>query len=217
MPLKNLVVGDYTPILKYNAKSGRFSVRQGEQDVEIDRLRFAVDFGSIRLGWVRFHDDAPPDKIFDPDLEVMAPKPDGEGWKRGFEAYVFGPDNVPGVGILGLREWTSTAGSTIAAIHKMYAGYEQGLPGNPGKVPFFGLAQVTPIKGFYGTNYEPVFNLIGWIDRAKIPVLDQQRARQLTATTARGLLAPKVEPPFAETFGTEDEATQPDVDSRIPF
>lgn len=222
MPLKNLVTGDvFTPILKFNAKSGRFSVRQGEQDVEITKLRVAVDFEHIRLGWIRFNDDAAPDKVFDPDLETMAPKPAGDGWKRGFELYMFGPDNLPGIGILGLREFMSTAGATCAAIRKAYEKYEEGRAANPSKVPAFMLADVIPIKGHYGTNYEPVFNLVTWVERERVPALSAQITKQLTATTARGLLAPKSETPWVDAFVTGRESqgpkSAPDEDEGIPF
>lgn len=179
MPL-NLTVndGEYTPFLKYNAKAGRFYARaQGiAEDIEVEKPRLAIDMANIRTGWFCYIEGAGPEKVYDPSPDREAPRPPSNPnrqFKRGFEVMVIGQDNLPVLGYLGLREWSSTSGNTIAAILKMHAAYEAGMHQNPGKVPFYRNTKVLPITGKYGTNYEPVFELIGWVDRVKVPAFDE--------------------------------------------
>lgn len=169
--------GDFTPYLKYNAKAGRFYVRpQGAtQDVEVERPRLVIDMPNIKTGWIYYAEGggAPPEKVWDPSLSQMAPRPAGpKKFKRGFEALVVGADPIQGVGKLGLREFGSTAGVVISAILKMYDAYEAGAKDNAGKLPFYRCSGVVPVEGKYGTNYEPNFQLIGWVERVKVPEFD---------------------------------------------
>jgi hypothetical protein len=179
MPL-NLSIndGDFTPYLKYNAKAGRFYVRVegASDDVEVQNPRLIFDMENIKTGWLYYEQGSGPEKVWDPSRTQMAPKPAGpRKFKRGFEVMVYGNDPYPGVGIIGLREFSSTATNCIATILGMFNEYELGAPQNPGKVPFFGCTGVKAISGMYGTNYEPSFRLIAWIERHKVPALDEHR------------------------------------------
>lgn len=183
--------GDFTPYLKYNAKAGRFYVRpmNATSDIEVKAPRLAFDLANIRTGWIYYPEGggAPPEKVWDPSLSQMAARPAGpKKFKRGFEVMVVGADEIPGVGKLGLREFGSTAGVVIGAILKMYDIYEAGATANPGKVPFFRCDDVAGIEGKYGTNYEPVFTLIGWVDRKKVPELDAHIASSDNADLRAG-------------------------------
>lgn len=177
MPLNLGGDTDFTPYLKYNAKAGRFYVRpQGRQeDVEVVNPRLAVDMANIRTGWIYYpQEGGGPEKVWDVSLAQAAPRPPGpKKFRRGFEVMVFGNDTIPDAGPLHLREWSSNAGNANSAIVKMYEAYEQGAAANPNKVPFYACTGVTPVTGAYGTNYEPRFELKGWIERAKIPAFDE--------------------------------------------
>lgn len=215
MPL-NLSVGDgdFVPYLKYNAKAGRFYVKSpdGKVDIEVEKPRLAFDMANIKTGWIYYPEGggAPPEKVWDPTLNQQAPKPAGmKKFRRGFEVMVVGADQIPGVGILGLREFGSTAGAVIGSILKMYDLYEIGAEQNPEKVPFFRCTQVNPIDSKYGTNYEPVFSLLGWVERKKVPEFDAHLANsdnlpaRTTAPAGNGQSAP---PPRHD-----------DLDDEIPF
>jgi hypothetical protein len=192
MPL-NLSVGDgeFTPYLKYNAKAGRFYVKgvDGGPEVEVEKPRLAFDMANIKTGWIYYQEGGGPEKVWDISPTEVAPRPAGpRKFKRGFEVMVVGADNLAGVGKLGLREFSSTAGNVISAILQMHAAYEQGVASNPGKVPFYVCTGVKPINGAYGVNYEPLFQLHSWIDRAKVPEFDEALSED-TATpppSARG-------------------------------
>lgn len=177
MPL-NLSVndGDFTPYLKYNTKAGRWYIKPegASEEVEIDKPRLAFDMSNIKTGWIFFQEGAGPEKVWDTSNTQEAPRPPGlKKFKRGFEVAVYGNDPIPGVGKIGLREFSSTAANCITSILGMYADYEREAPQHPGEVPFFACLGVKPISGAYGTNYEPQFVLKGWVPRIKIPEFDQ--------------------------------------------
>ena len=177
MPL-NLATSDadFIPYLKYNAKAGRFYVRPkgASEDVEVMNPRLAFDMANIKTGWLFYQEGAGPEKVWDPSLTTPAPRPVGpKKFKRGFEVFVFGNDDLPVIGRLELREFSSTAGNVTNVINAMYTAYEAGMAANPGKVPFYKCDGVKPVVGAYGTNYEPQFRLIAWIDRTKIPAFDE--------------------------------------------
>ncbi len=181
MPLNLGGDNDFTPYLKYNAKAGRFYVRpQGiTQDVEVINPRLAIDMANIRTGWIYYPEGGGPEKVWDVSLAQMAPKPPGpKKFRRGFELMVLGRDNLPGIGFLGLREWSSNAGNANNAIVKMYEAYEQGMNANPGKVPFYICTGVEGVNGQFGTNYEPRFELRAWVERAKCPEFDDFLEKQ---------------------------------------
>lgn len=209
MPL-NLKVndGDFSPYIKYNAKAGRFYARPegGGDDVEVVNPRLAFDMENIKTGWLYYEEGSGPEKVWDPSKTQEAPRPAGpRKFKRGFEVMVYGKDPVEGVGELGLREFSSTATNCINAILEMFDEYEKGAPVNPGKIPFFGCSGVKAIAGKYGTNYEPRFKLIGWVERSKIPAFDTHASNgaQNTHASNGDWQAPDHYPPDLPEQGDE--------------
>lgn len=167
--------GEFTPYIKYNSKAGRWYVKvEGQREVEVANPRLAFDMANIKTGWIMFTEGMGPISVWDKGQD-MAVKPEGK-YKRGFHVMVVGGDSLAGIGILGLREFSSTAGVVNTAMNKMYEIYEQQSGQHPGQVPFYQCTGVKPITGMYGTNYEPLFNLIGWVDRAKVPDFDKHLA-----------------------------------------
>lgn len=177
MPL-NLSVseGDFTPYLKYNAKAGRFYAKpeNGDSEIEILNPSIAIDMANIRTGWLYYAEGSGPEKVWDPSPDTAAPKPPGpKKFKRGFEVLVIGNAEIPGTGQrLGLREFSSTAGNVITSILRMHAEYEAGMAANVGKVPVYACKGVKPINGAYGTNYEPLFQLVQWVGRSQVSEFD---------------------------------------------
>ena len=221
MPL-NLSIndGDITPYLKYNAKAGRFYVRpQGaSEDVEVHNPRLAFDMAHIKTGWIFYQEGAGPEKVWDPSSAQMAPRPPGpRKFKRGFEVMVFGGDQIPVVGKIGLREFSSTASNCITAILGMYAEYEAGVAANPNCVPFYACTGVKPIQGAYGTNYEPLFVLKSWVPLAKIPAFNPKADDDIGWDNAPPPTSPD---DYAGASGArvqERPGVEPDMDQDIPF
>ncbi len=182
MPL-NLSVndGDFVPYLKYNAKAGRFYAKpEGGEEVEITNPALAFDMANIRTGWLYYAEGSGPEKVWDPSPDMAAPKPAGpKKFKRGFEVMVIGNALIPGTQVpLGLREFSSTASNVITSILRMHAEYEAGLSENVGKIPVYVCKNVKPITGSYGVNYEPLFTLTQWVDRARVPEFEQHQPEQ---------------------------------------
>lgn len=208
MPL-NLSVGDgdFTPFLKYNAKAGRFYARADGVDGEIEIVNpvLAFDMANIRTGWLFYAEGSGPEKIWDPSLQQAAPKPnDARKFKRGFEVMVFGHVIIPRTTQkLGLRELSSTAGNVITAMLRMYADYEAGIAANPNCVPVFACDGVKPINGSYGVNYEPLFTLMRWVPRSKIPAFDEHAAVTPAKQSARH---DERNPPPGDDFDKPDAA-----------
>lgn len=217
--------GEFTPYLKYNAKAGRFYIRpQGAtEDVEIERPRLAFDMANIRTGWLYYAEGSGPEKLWDPSPTQMAPRPPGpKKFKRGFEVMVYGNDQIRGIGVLGLREFSSTANNVIVSIVSMYSEYEAGVADNPGCVPFYACTGVKAIPGSYGTNYEPQFELKAWVPRSKIPAFDEVADRSLPPPAIRhDYQGDQFENQYPARMGTNATAgrvpARDDMDDEIPF
>ena len=227
MPL-NLSVndGDITPYLKYNAKAGRWYFKpQGATDeVEVLNPRLAIDMARIKTGWIFYQEGAGPEKVWDPSPDRTAERPMGpKKWKRGFEVMVFGNDQLPVGGKIGLREFSSTATNCITAILSMYAEYEAGMKANPNCVPFYICTGVKPIQGSYGTNYEPLFVLKTWIPLAKIPAFNPKADEDIgwdNSPPVDNTPPPTSPDDYAGASGArmqERPGVDPDMDQEIPF
>jgi hypothetical protein len=153
----------------------------------------------------------------------MAPRPPGpKKFKRGFEVLVFGNDPMPGIGTLGLREFSSTANNVITTIVQMFNEYEAQAPANPGCVPFYVCTGVKAIAGAYGTNYEPKFELRGWVARSKVPAFDEhiEKAPPQAATngSVNGSGPPQDPRDFHEQYPLRSShGRRDDMDDEIPF
>lgn len=177
--------GDFMPFIKYNAKAGRWYIREDgkDGDQEVVNPVLAFDMGGIKTGWLFYTEGVGPEKVWDPSPSVAAQKPAGpRAFKRGFEVVVYGDPRSNAGRNIGVREFSSTAGSMISPVLEMYAEYEKGAAVNAGKVPVFACTGVKPITGKHGTNYSPIFKLVRWEPRSSIPFDgDGQPARQPSA------------------------------------
>ena len=183
MPL-NLSVsdGEFVPYIKYNAKAGRWYVKSPDgAEIEVVNPGLAFDMTNIKTGWIMFTEGMGPVSVWDKSATEMAARPEGK-YKRGFNVLVCG-NSVPGIGPLGLREFSSTAGAVTKCMIDMYRAYEEQVGGHPNQVPFYQCTGVTAISGMHGTNYEPHFELKGWVDRAKVPAFDEHLRTQANGQT----------------------------------
>lgn len=189
--------GEFVPYIKYNSKAGRWYAKPKDgQEVEVVNPRLAFDFAHIKTGWIMFTEGMGPVSVWDKDGE-MAVKPEGK-YKRGFHVMVLGADNLPGLGPLGLREFSSTANVVITSILAMHSQYEAEMGQHPNQIPVFQCIGVTPITGAYGTNYEPRFQLSSWVDRNRVPAFDEELRKHPQAN------GPDPFPPPGVTKGMPD-------------
>jgi hypothetical protein len=158
--------GDFLPYVKYNAKAGRWYVKDDNDDeVEVSDLTAIFDLEHIQTGWLTFNAAGIPEWAPDHDLKNPAPKP-GDKAKRGFKVHCFAKK------IGGARELMSNSMIANSAINQVYAEYEKAAEN--GKVPVIKCTGVNPITGKHGTNYEPILEIVKWVDRPSaenLPIL----------------------------------------------
>ena len=172
MGLLNIVnqnSGDFDPYVKYNANSGRWTMKDDSgAEVEIDKPTFVADFDNIKTGWLYFREGAAPERVFDADLRTPATKPDKtyvddkgktrDCFNRGFQIRLFSGDAFGGV-----VELSSSSMHMCNAINELYEAYDNDK--QDGKLPVVSYTGYTPMKDKFGTNYKPNFEIVKWVDR----------------------------------------------------
>jgi hypothetical protein len=154
--------GDFKVYLSYNAKAGRWYTKEDKPDAtpfEVTDMTAVFDMDNLRTGWFLFAPGVAPVKKLDPSLSQVSPCP-GEGFKRGFQIDVFSSKNL-----LGVREFSATAGIVIDAMNDLHDAWLAGKDANPGKLPVVKCVGVTPITNKHGTNYKPQLEIVAWVDR----------------------------------------------------
>ena len=148
--------GNFDPWVKYNAKAGKWLFKDGDEEVEVMDPSFVADFSNIKTGWFLFMEGQAPDKVYDIDLNTLAPKP-SDAHKRGFELRLFSKASFKGV-----VEMCSSSMHVCNAINALYDQYEAD---NAGKLPVIKANGVTPSKDKFGTNYKPNLSIEKWVTR----------------------------------------------------
>lgn len=154
--------GSFKVFVSYNAKAGRWYTKEDKPDAEqfeVVNMTAVFDLDNLKTGWFLFAPGVAPVKQFDPSLSEAAPKP-GEGFKKGFELDVFSEKNL-----LGVREFSSTAGIVIDAMNDLYDHWLADKGANAGKLPVVKCVGVTPVTNKHGTNYKPQLEIVSWADR----------------------------------------------------
>lgn len=195
--------GSFTPYLKYNAKAGRWYTKEdkeGAQEFEVTNMTAIFDLENIKTGWFLFAAGVAPAKTFDPSLQQAAPKP-GEGFKRGFELQAFSDKNL-----LGLREFSSTAGAVIDSMNGLYDAWMAQKDANPGKLPVVKCTKVTPVTNKHGTNYQPVMEIVQWADPPGV-LASAANAAVAAATPAPASAAPAASAPAPQAPAAADDDT----------
>lgn len=154
--------GGFKVFVSYNAKAGRWYTKKDEADApqfEVTNMTAIFDMENLKTGWFLFAPGVAPVKTYDPSLAQAAAKP-GEGFKRGFELDLFSEANL-----LGVREFSATAGIVIDAMNDLYDHWVAGKDANPGKLPVVKCVGVLPVTNKHGTNYKPQLEIVSWADR----------------------------------------------------
>ena len=168
--------GDFLPIVKYDARSGRFfkvdkEIGQQGVDTEIAAgTTFAIDFGTLEAGWVTFGAQGPGRRMRPyVEGEPTIPQPEEKDidgkfiYRPGF--YV----KLAGNALGGIREWIGASAAVMNAMDDLYQQVIRAPEMAAGKIPLVCIASTTAIKSGSGarasTNYAPVFRLNGWVAR----------------------------------------------------
>lgn len=154
--------GDFKVFVSYNAKAGRWYTKNDGKDepmFEVTDMTAVFDMPGLETGWFKFSSGVAPEKVMDPSLAEAAPNP-GTDFKRGFQIDLYSEKNL-----MGLREFSSTAGIVIEAMNNLYDLWMAAPENASGKLPVVRCSGVLPISNKHGTNYQPTFEIVGWTDR----------------------------------------------------
>jgi hypothetical protein len=174
--------GDFLPIVKYDARAGRiFRIdREDRINTPIDITRSfkaVVDLENIEVGWLDFNTGGAPVMALARYGDTFPANPGGQA-KQGVRMLMkLGKECGSDV-----REMATSAKAAMRGIDALHTAYQEGEKQNPGKLPVVALKDTIAISsegsGVKTTNYQPVFEIIGWVAR---PVDLEYKPRGTTA------------------------------------
>lgn len=176
--------GDFLPIVKYDARSGRFTridrTIQGEDYVSTpvditDGFKAIFDMENIESGWLDFSSGTPSVvTVRVADLQagrVSMPPAPNDMHKNGVRFLI--KLAAPIAGEAAIREMASTAKAFVGAMEDLDEAYLAGIGANPGKLPVVVL-DGPPIMQRSGsgnktsTAYRPRFKIVNWVPRGDL-------------------------------------------------
>lgn len=194
---------DIIPFIKYDARSGRIFRNDRvagangyeSQAVDITRsFKAVVDLEQFEVGWMLFGAGAAPQYAMALHGEPMPQRPTQE-FRQGVRVMLkLHSSCASGEG--DVRELTGNSAAFLRGVDALHDAYEaQKLPNN-GKLPVVAMADSVPVTSGSGakasTNYQPVFEIVGWAVRPKDLVF-RPRAAAKPAAGAAAAQAPAAE------------------------
>lgn len=170
--------GDFTPVVKYDARAGRIFRIDREQtgdgwetkNVEITNGFTAVmDLENIQVGWALFQAGVMPSLAMVKLGQPMPAQP-SDKHKQGFKVLMKLGKSSGG----DLREMAATAKCVLQGVDALHTAYEAGVKDNPGKLPVVILQGTESITSEgkdkdgnkqSSTNYKPIWAISKWVDR----------------------------------------------------
>lgn len=167
--------GNIVPYVKYDSRAGRFSRADRKQGADgnfandtvdiTQNFKAVVDMENIEIGFLKFAAGSAPLSLLAPLGSPMPQKPGDADWKQGVRFMLKLHATCGG----DVRECTSNAASFLRGFDELHSAYEAGKAANQGKLPIVSLVSTQPVTSGQGakksTNYQPVFEIIGWAPR----------------------------------------------------
>jgi len=189
----------FNPILKYNAKAGRWTFSENKEEEEIEKPSFVIDFENAAMGWALFQEGQAPERIFDPAPGVRAAKTNDKQ-KRCLMALCYANESFTGV-----AEFCATSMHLLSAIKEIHAEYKQRGVDDQNKLPVIKANGTTAQKDKYGTNYRPKLKITAYVERpAELP--NEHPAPHLIEATENTPSVSHVAPPPAASNGVAEPA-----------
>lgn len=151
--------GDFVPYVKYNAKAGRWYVKKDGAEVEVEKPVFVADFANIKKAWMFFMEGQAPNIEYFPTLEGNLEQPSTDH-KLGLSVQLFSKEAFGGVVKL-----ESSSSNTCSALSDLYEIYSTSKESEAGKLPVVKVTGTEAVKGAFGTNFKPTFEIEKWVDR----------------------------------------------------
>jgi hypothetical protein len=214
--------GDFTPIIKYDARAGRIfrsdriDTGNGYETTAIDitpMFKAVVDFENVETGWIDFPVGSAPSFVLIKIADLKAGKqlPDRPSTKHKNGIRFLLKLNKTCGGDRPVREMAGTAKAFVSGVEEVYQEYEREKSKYPGKLPVIVLVSTEVIKSGKGqntsTNYRPKFKIVGWATRPEdlvhIPVT--ANAPATAPATAPSTGSTTVPPPAAAATVSADD------------
>lgn len=166
---------DIIPFVKYDARAGRFFRNDRTESngsyvsnpVDItSTFKAVMDLENLEVGYLLFAAGSAPAFMLVKLGDPMPHKPASDGkWKQGVRVMMKLHASCGG----DIRETSSNATAFLKGIDELHTAYESGKAANAGKLPVVTLKTTIPVTSGSGdkksTNYQPVFEIIGWAPR----------------------------------------------------
>jgi hypothetical protein len=194
---------DFTPILKYDAKAGRFfridrveGINGWESNpVDItDNFKALVDFENLEVGPINFNTGGAPSFLMVRRDDVisgktMLPAAPDTNHKVGVRFMMKLAKDVGGD--KPIRELAQNSRAFLGAIEAVMKVYAAEVGANPGKLPVIVLdGRPQPVKSGSGTksstNYHPKFKVIGWANRGDLVYVPKTLASKIDGAAVKG-------------------------------
>lgn len=217
--------GNFLPIIKYDARAGRiFRVDKDngitdQVDITDPNMKFAIDFGTIEVGYVNFTPNGPVRHMVPYDGRSLPAQPQDKDDKGklvsrpGFYAL------VAGQALGGIREWCSNAAILLNALDELFNLYAEQPEAAAGKIPLISIVSTVPVTSGTGaqksTNYKPVFKIMGWVDR--LADMGERTVPPPSAKAISAAAAPAAPPPAAPTPPPVAPAATAEAPGKMPF
>ena len=177
--------GDFLPILKYDARSGRFfrvdriDVGGGKFEsnpIDITQnFKAIADFDNLEVGWINFVPGTAPDFKLVPFGSKLPDRP-STNHKNGLRFMVKLSKDIGGD--KPIRELAGTSKAFLGGIEEAVKAYRAikfnaaGVDQHPGELPVIVLESTSPVKTGSGekssTNYRPTFKIAAWVPRGDL-------------------------------------------------
>ena len=187
--------GNFLPIVKYDARAGRFFRVDREDGTSIPtditrNFKAVFDFENMEIGWICFNAGSAPDFQMGPFGQARPAKP-SENHKGGIRMVIKLSGECGG----DCRELAGTAAAMMRGIDALHDEYLAGVKANPGKLPVVVLEDTVALESGSGakksTNYQPVFKIASWVKRPA----DLADAPSRGSSDAAPASAPRSAPP----------------------
>ena len=206
--------GNRTPVVKYDARAGRwFRVDGKDQVVDVSHGFAAIfDLAQIEIGWAKFAAGMAPDVHMARVPSPMPAQPTADH-KRAVRLHVKLGKSIGG----DMRELMTQAGIVMAAIDQLHDAYMAAPEAKEGKLPVVACPTTEAVTISTGagksTNYKPVLQIVSWVSRpadlplTSAPVASAPAAPPATGSTIAPPPAPRAAPPAPPppAFGDDTE------------
>lgn len=168
-----VTAGDFLPIVKYDARAGRWTRRDRDNVGNVDEVditnqfRAVFDLENIEVGYMDLT-GAQPRWTMQHVSQGLPKKPEGEGWRQGFRLRLKLGKDIGG----DVREFASAAKAVIRPIDELHTAFMAAPERQQGKLPIVTMTGTSVVEtvapgGVKQRNYAPKLEIVGWVDRPK--------------------------------------------------